>query len=225
MTAIIIIIAAIFGAVLSVYLKQLSHRHSDEAHNHYDPFNPQTTILHSIEPNSPDVKTLYEVFSWGREAMAEYLYYGEIDHLAVNEDGTGDLSKAAFHAEVSVSFEQDVIDAETQNLKNYRRHGFKSPRFSIENERGRDVSQTTNTQDYESLIDLSDQHYSQFRVVGFAQNICFRYTRIEPNRVISIVVVANEAFATIEWMYQHFNDLVERYRILPMQEFSGAIRE
>ncbi len=35
--------------------------------------------IHSVPPESLDVRMLYEVFGWGREAMAEYLYHGEIN--------------------------------------------------------------------------------------------------------------------------------------------------
>lgn len=243
MTAIVIIFAAILGAVMSVYLRKLSagraeeldqYSEDHETQNYYDPSNPQTTIIHQVPPESSDVKKLYEVFSWGREAMAEYLYYGEIDSSAVKEDGTGDLSKAEFHAEVSVSFEEDAINAEAANLRNYRRNGFKSPRFSIDNELGdesfcdltpADISSGSNTADYENLIAISDQDYSQFLVVGPAHNICFRYTRVEPDRITSISVVAKGEFATMDWLYEHFNDLVERYQTLPKQRFEGAIRE
>jgi|GEM_PF-5835238 len=30
---------------------------------------PNTTVIHEISPTSKEVKNLYEVFSWGREAM------------------------------------------------------------------------------------------------------------------------------------------------------------
>ena len=32
--------------------------------------------IYSVPPESLGVRTLYEVFGWGREAMAEYLYHG-----------------------------------------------------------------------------------------------------------------------------------------------------
>ncbi|PWQ92542.1 hypothetical protein [Leucothrix pacifica] len=240
MTALVIIFAAIVGAVLSVYLRRLNSNNVDEIphdagdeNHHYDPSNPQTTILHEISPDSADVKTLYEVFSWGREASAEYLYYGEIDSSAVKQDGTGDLTKAAFHAEVSVSFEEDAISVETANLKDYRHHGFKSPRFSIDNEIGdnfpnltpAELIPTSTTDEYRNLISISDKDYSHFMIVGVFQMVYFRYVRIDDSRITTISVIAGDEFATMEWLFQHFNDLVERYQDLPMQRFSGAIRE
>lgn len=243
MTALVIIFAAIAGAVISVYLRQLSANKSeaagDDALNSestpfYDPLNPQTTILLEIEPDSSAVKPMQEVFSWGREAMAEYFYYGEIDSSAVKDDETGDLTNASFYAEVTVSFEEDAISVETTKLRHYRHHGFKTARFSIDKEMGydnfaslkpADISPSDNTDDYENLITISDQDYSQFMVVGFAHNVCFHYVRIEAGRVTNISIVASDEFATMEWLFGRFNDLVARYKDLPMQKFTGAIRQ
>lgn len=76
--------------------------------------------LFSVSANSLAVKTLYEVFSWGREATAEYLYHGEIDVKAVKTDGTGNLAVAEYYASVEVSFEPDVIN--NQSLKAHARN-------------------------------------------------------------------------------------------------------
>ena len=243
MTALVIIFAAIAGAVISVYLRRLSANNSKSVHSDgvdeglttlLDPLNPQTTILHEIDPDSSEVKKLYDVFSWGREASAEYLYYGEIDSNAVKEDGTGDLTKAAFHAEVSVSFEEDAISVETANLKDYRHHGFKSPRFSIENEINGDAFPDLTPADlcpesindeYRNLISISDKDYSHFMIVGITQTVYFRYVNIDAGRVMTISVAANDQFATMAWLFEHFNGLVKRYQELPMQKFTGAIRE
>ena len=243
MTALVIIFAAIAGAIISVYLRRLSTGNSDSIQSDgadegiaalYDPRNPQTTILHEIAPDSSDVKKLYDVFSWGREASAEYLYYGEIDSNAVKEDGTGDLTKAAFHAEVSVSFEEDAINVEKASLKDYRHHGFKSPRFSIDNEINgdsfpdltpADLCPESINNEYRNLISISDKDYSHFMIVGVTQTVYFRYISIESGRVTTISVAANDQFATMAWLFEHFNDLVERYQELPMQQFTGAIRE
>lgn len=122
----VICIAAVFGAFIAVLLKRLSEGKNVQALvDDGDPNHPDTTVIYAIEPDSTAVKTLYQVFSWGREAMAEYLYYGEIDSAALQDDGTGNLDGTRFYAEVSVSFEADALKAEQQNLQNYRRAGLK----------------------------------------------------------------------------------------------------
>ncbi|BBM02422.1 hypothetical protein [Microbulbifer sp. GL-2] len=81
----------------------------------------QVVELHSIEPESKNVKTLCEVFSWGREALGEYLYHAEIDSRGVIEDGTGDLNKAEYFASVEVSFETDVFDVAQSTITQSQR--------------------------------------------------------------------------------------------------------
>jgi hypothetical protein len=231
----VICIAAVFGAFIAVLLKRLSEGKNVQAIvDDGDPNHPDTTVIYAIEPDSTAVKTLYQVFSWGREAMAEYLYYGEIDSTALQDDGTGNLDGTRFYAEVSVSFEADALKAEQQNLQNYRRAGVKMPRFSLDTELGyadfsslvpSDFVTSTPRPGYVSLLAISDVDYRVFEINEMAANAAFRYVRIEPERVITIYLQASDQFATVDWMYHHFHELVARYQHLPMHLYTGAIRE
>lgn len=231
----VICIAAVFGAFIAVLLKRLAEGKNAQAIiDDGDPNHPDTTVIHAIEPSSTDVKTLYQVFSWGREAMAEYLYYGEIDSAYLQEDGTGNLDGTRFYAEVSVSFEADALQAEQENLQNYRRAGVKMPRFSLDTELGyadfsnlvpSDFVSSSPRPGYASLLAISDVDYSVFEINEMAGNASFRYVRIEPERVTTIYLQAGEQFATVDWMYNHFHELVEKYQSLPMHTYTGATRE
>lgn len=229
----VICIAAVFGAFIAVLLKRLAEG-KQEQEVIGDPNHPQTTVIHAIEPKATTVKTLYEVFSWGREASAEYLYYGEIDSDALQEDGTGNLSGARFYAEVSVSFEADALQAERENLQNYRRAGVKMPRFSLDNEMGyedfsslvpADFVDNSPRSGYASLLSISDTDYSLFQINELAGNASFSSIRIEAERVTTIHLQASEQFATVDWMYHHFLELMDKYQQLPMHRYTGAIRE
>jgi len=76
----------------------------------------EPVVILNLKPQDTNVKTLYDVFSWGRDALAEYFYYAEIEKSALKPDGTGDLSKSEYFAEVTVSFESDVISAAKSDL-------------------------------------------------------------------------------------------------------------
>ena len=235
MTLLVICFAAILGAVMSVFLRRLNTAQQESApYQLSDPEQPDIAVIHETSPDNPTTKILPEVFSWGRESLAEYFYYAEIDQHALQNDQTGDLTQSQYFAEVTVSFESDAINAEITNLHNYRRNGFRTPRFSLENELGYDTFSTltpseiaipAHTDHYHNLLSISDTDYSLFEINGHSHSVSFTYIKIEASRVISIHLMARERFVSMQWLHQRFQALKETYHELPMQIFTGAPRE
>jgi hypothetical protein len=124
----------------------------------------ETKIIHSIEPDSKSVKTLYEVFSWGQEATGEYLFFGEINKDSVKDDGTGDLSKFKIRASVDVSFETDVFDVAKDQIERSKYYNL-APLFeTLVNESPVSVIDNFGNVDAELLIERGENFCSLFFV-------------------------------------------------------------
>lgn len=184
----------------------------------------QIIELYSVEPDSKDVKTLYEVFSWGREALGEYLYHGEIDSRGVKEDGTGNLNEAEYYASVEVSFETDVLDV----AKNAIAHSPLLPTIpSIDA-----IGQTTpnelfqnNLGSEEFFIHGGSNHCFIMRAVSWSKLVVFVKLVVEDNRTTEIRVVGKGTEIKISDLYKTAKRLIDRYKSIPANQFSGAIRE
>ncbi len=182
------------------------------------------SVLHAIPPGSRDVKVLYDVFSWGREALAEYLYFGEIDAKAVKDDGTGDLSRADYHASVEVSFEEDTLDVARDDLASCSSFAGPPAIDALRNTTPETFFEGIDS-DYTYRIGCHDNACSLMVVVHWTRSVIFRTWSIMEDRVTEITVTGKGNQITIGEMYKRFSELNEKYRSIPYRKFTGAIRE
>jgi hypothetical protein len=186
----------------------------------------EIVVLYEVPPNSEQVRTLYNVFSWGREARGEYLYYGEIDKKAVKTDGTGDLALAEYSASVEVSFEEDFLAYTKSEIKDL------APQLPIAPSplelvmlSPREFSKSDKWKG-RWVIERSDRHaiflYNDDPSAGV---VMLRLYSIIDNRVTEISVSARGSGITVSEMWNRFSGLLSRYNEIPMRRFTGAIRE
>ena len=180
--------------------------------------------LHSVPPESIDVKTLYEVFSWGREALGEYIYFAEVDRDGLKEDKTGDLTKAAYYADVEVSFEGDTLSV-TKDTIFRSSHYLKLPSIdSIGLATPHELFQKPFGGE-EFLINSGADHCFIMRAVSWSKTVVFIKLLIEGDRTTTIQVASEGNKLKIKDMYERAEQLIETYSSIPMNRFSGAIRE
>lgn len=192
----------------------------------------EPVVILNLEPQDTKVKTLYEVFSWGREALAEYFYYAEIEKSALKPDGTGDLSKSAYFAEVTVSFESDVMDVAKSDLHTISLSELDA--FSLDQKIGGitmgnanplQVISLLNSPEYFSAISIEKNGFQTFNTNGFSKSVYFRSIKVEQDRVTEIKVWSKSNETNIGWLHSRFINLVNSYKNIPMNRFLGAIRE
>lgn len=194
---------------------------------------PETTVLFRADRNSLEVRTLYNVFSWGREALGEYLFYGEIDSRAVKTDNTGDLSKAGFHAEVSVNFESDVLSTAHAECGHYLENAARYGKFSLFSSIGGRQLADMNPEeicacissDSALIVSATANGYRTFNANPRLGIVQFTSTRIDSERVTTIRVAAKDHSYVAGWLWSRFITLCQEYADLPMARFHGAIRE
>ncbi len=186
----------------------------------------EIVVLYEVPPDSEQVRTLYEVFSWGREAMGEYLFYGEIDKKAVKADGTGDLTLADYSASVEVSFEEDFLAYAKSEIEEL------APQLPIVPGPPERVMLTPSEISSSSMwkglwvIERSDrQAIFLYNDDQFSDAVILRLYSILDNRVTEISVSAHGGGITVSEMWHRFSKLLSRYNEIPMRHFAGAIRE
>lgn len=186
----------------------------------------KVVVLQDVPPESTTAKTLYEVFGWGREAQGEYLYYGAIDDRALMPDGTGDLTKAAYHASVEVSFEAENVDDASYYLEIY---GDGKSLFKLDSLTGLSAAQVSERLGHEQedglMFAIDNDSYAMIFVETWRPTATLRYTRLAGERVTEINVTGHGDEVPFDWMLRRFDELVEHYRDIPMNCFSGAIKE
>lgn len=192
-----------------------------------DPAIPfRVVVLHDVPPESTEVKTLYEVFGWGRESRGEYLYYGEIDDRALRDDGTGDLTTAAYHGSVEVSFGEVDVDDAGYYLETY---GDGKSLFSLDSVAGLSATQVCerlgDDQDADLIFAVDDDSFAIIFVETWRPTVTLRHSRLDGERVTEINVTGHGDEVSFEWMLRRFDELVDRYREIPMNRFTGAIEE
>ena len=186
----------------------------------------EIVVLYDVPPNSEQTKILYEVFSWGREATGEYLYYGEIDKEAVKSDGTGDLTLANYSGSVEVSFEEDFLAYAKFEVEDL------APQLPVVPSPPGRVKLTP------SELSKSDMWKGQWLVERSGRHAIFLYNddpytgtvilrlySILDRRVKEISVSARGDDISVSEMWSRFSTLVTRYNEIPMRRFTGAIRE
>ena len=184
----------------------------------------KTKILYSIDTGSRNVKHLYDLISWGREARSEYIFYSEIDEFAVKSDGTGDLTKADFYAEVHVSFEMDTLEAERQKIESSHRYlvspGIESIKDSTPIELLRHNFGADN-------LYISGDSCSCFQMVVNQElgAIHFEFIKILEDRVTKIESCGIGSSVSINKIYTTAAELIKKYSDIPYFRFTGAIRE
>jgi len=180
--------------------------------------------LLSVPPESKEVKTLYEVFSWGREALAEYLFFAEIDSSGLKEDGSGDLLKAKYWADVEVSFESDTLAVAKDTIlcsssyplmPNIESIGIVSPHELFQSQLGAG----------DFLISSGSDYCYIMRAVSWSKTVLFIKVSVENDRTTTIQVASTGSKIKLKYMHERANELIELYKSIPMHLFSGAIRE
>ena len=184
----------------------------------------QAVELHSIEPESKNVKTLYEIFSWGREALGEYLYHAEIDSKGVKEDGTGDLNKAEYNASVEVSFETDVLDV-AKNIITQSRRLQTMPSIDVIGKINPSELFQNNLGAEEFFINGGSNHCFILRAVSCSKTVVFVRYSVEDGRTTEIQVTGKGTEIKLSELYDTAIKLIEKYKQIPVNKFSGAIRE
>ena len=181
-------------------------------------------LLHSINADSRDAKTLYDLIGWGREAKSEYIFHSEIDEAALRTDGTGDLLKSEFYAEVHVSFEQDVFEVEKNKIENSHRY-FVCP--NIERLKGSTPNELLRHNFGSEYLYISGDSNSCFLMVvnqGFSA-VHFVFIKIFKDRVTKIESYGRGKTVTIDEIYTSATELMAKYKEIPYFRFTGAIRE
>ncbi len=192
----------------------------------------EAAVVHSIEPDSKEVRILEDVFSWGREAIGEYFYFAEIESSALKSDGTGDLSKADYFAEVTVSFESDVLKvakADLQTLLSGEYDSFDS-NFKVGGVALGDMSPVQlhtflKAPEYVSVISTGNDEFKTFNADGFFNTVFFRAILIEHDRVREIKVWSKSKHTDVNWLYAKFTTLVSKYQSIPINRFTGSKRQ
>lgn len=223
---ILVITGLLLAACVNSYMKSKKTEASDKSTD------LDIVVIHEISPTEKNVKTLDQVFSWGREAMGEYFYYGETEQSAIKSDGTGDLSKAEYFAEVTVSFEPDVTNVAKSEARTFTSSSY--ARFDIAAQVGESklgdlnpnqLSSRLKTPDYVSVISAENNRFQTFHSDGFFKTVYFRDVSIEQNRVREIKVWSKSENTNIAWLHSRFIDLVGKYETIPMNEYTGAVRQ
>ncbi|MDR7192421.1 hypothetical protein [Luteimonas terrae] len=183
-----------------------------------------TTIL-SVPPESLDVRTLYEVFGWGREAMAEYLYHGEINAEALRPDGTGDLSIAEYAASVEVSFEPDVIGVNRQRIDGASTLDHSLSLVELGDLTAQEASQLFGQPHGDVLLE-SDENSLYTLWADAASGVCvISAIQTCAERSQEVRVFGAGCGVTLGTLLARAETLRQRYRDIPMHRFSGAVRE
>jgi hypothetical protein len=185
----------------------------------------ETVVLHSIEPESKEVKTLYDVFSWGQEATAEYLFFGEIDKQSLKPDGTGDVSQCQIRASVDVSFESDVLEVAKNQIQMSTQNSLAPDLESLSGESPDSIIQIFNDNDMDLLIDSGNDFCSLLCINTHGRNVWLKYVAILEDRVTNILVMGAGHEKSAEWLVAKYLLLVSKYKDIPYSKFSGAIRE
>ena len=181
--------------------------------------------LFSVPANSLAVKTLYEVFSWGREATAEYLYHGEIDINAVKTDGTGDLTIADYYASVEVSFESDVIDVNNTSIIESACWEHAPPFETIENLTPAEMVKLHASARTPLLIESNNTSCFSLGILNFNNACILSRIMVNDGRDKEIRVFGKGSRISIGAMLTRANWLSEYYKNIPLHKFTGAIRE
>lgn len=185
----------------------------------------QIATLHSVPPESLDVRTLYEVFGWGREAMAEYLYHGEINAEAIRPDGTGDLSVADYAASVEVSFEPDVIEVNRQKIDDA---STLDPSTSLEGLGGLTVQEASKLFEQthcDVLIGSGKNSLYSLRADAMSGSCILSAIEACAERSQEVRVFGAGSRVTLDTLLARAEALQLRYGSIPMNRFSGAVRE
>jgi len=176
-------------------------------------------------PASKDVKYLYDVFSWGREALAEYIFHGEIDSRAMKEDGTGDLAQADYSASVEVSFEIDTLDVARSTISSSKLMPL-FPSLEVFSDKTPEAFfDTVNAPDGSYLVDCDGTHCFIAIVVNFSKTVVFKNVSVDDHRTKEITVVGKGSEIELGEMYNKAASLAETYSDIPYNLFTGAIRE
>lgn len=206
---------------------ELAHRESDDSSLPM----PETVVIHCIDPTDTQVRTMYEVFSWGIESFGEYLFYGEINSEAVKPDGTGDLTLATYWAQVSVSFETDTLSVATVTINHMLAQHEKWNKFGVDSQiNGSPVSEMTPKEitllipnGGEFPIDVDNTSQRQFMIFG--DKVRFSKMIVDGARTTEIIVIASGSAMTIKTLWVRFVGLCNIYSAIPMVRFTGAVRE
>jgi hypothetical protein len=181
--------------------------------------------LFSVPANSLSVKTLYEVFSWGREATAEYLYHGEIDVNAVKTDGTGDLAVAEYYASVEVSFEPDVIDANKKSIIKSTYWERIPSLDTIEHLTPAELAKLYTNAKAPLLIESSNTSCFSLSFISFNGACVLSRIMINDERNTEIRVFGKGSRISLVEMLERAKWLGEHYQNIPQNRFTGAFRE
>jgi hypothetical protein len=181
--------------------------------------------LFSVPANSLAVKTLYEVFSWGREATAEYLYHGEIDINAVKADGTGDLTIAEYYASVEVSFESDVIDVNNTSIIESANWEPAPPFDTIESLTPAEMVKLHGSARSPLLIESSSTSCFSLSILNFNNACILSRIKVDEGRNKEVRVFGKGSSISLGAMLARANWLSDHYKNIPQNKFTGAIRE
>ncbi len=184
----------------------------------------ETIEVHSVPPESQDVKTLYEVFSWGREALGEYIYFAEVDRAGLREDRTGDLTKASYYADVEVSFEDDTLNVAKDTILRSSYYPKLPSIDAIGAITPQELFEGT-LREEEFLINNGADHCFIMRTVSSSNFVLFIKLSLEGDRTTTIQVANKGNNLKIKDIYERAVQLMELYESIPMNRFSGAIRE
>lgn len=185
----------------------------------------QIATVYSVPPESLDVRTLYEVFGWGRKAMAEYLYHGEINAEAIRPDGTGDLSVADYAASVEVSFEPDVIEVNRQKIDDA---STLDPSPSLEGLGGLTVQEASKLFEQthcDVLIGSGKNSLYSLRADAMSGSCILSAIETCTERSQEVRVFGAGSRVTLDTLLARAEALQLRYGSIPMNRFSGAVRE
>ncbi|KZN40036.1 hypothetical protein N483_17775 [Pseudoalteromonas luteoviolacea NCIMB 1944] len=183
------------------------------------------TELFSIEPGSVDVVKIDKVFI--TDPQAEYIYHAEIDTNAVNRDGIGELYKARYFAQVSVSFEDDFREVALHRLEYNQENEFYAEDESVLKSfyplsPSALIEQAASSGPW--LLYVDDDWFIELHINLDVNNVYFIYTEINGERCTSIKVWAEGDFLTIGDMHSKLNQLIRKYEDMPYQHFKGAVR-
>ncbi len=184
----------------------------------------QIVELLSVDPESKEVKVLYDVFSWGREALGEYIYFAEIDSKGYKDDGTGDLTKAEYHASVEVCFEDDVLEVAQNNIAKASALPIQPSINAIGNISPHELFQHHLGAE-EFYIDSGSNHCFSMRLISSFQTVSFIKAETLENRTTTIRVSGKGTDISIGQMYETATRLINRYKAIPYNQFSGATRD
>jgi len=193
---------------------------------------PELLVLINLTANSTDVELAENLYT-AREPSAEYFFYAASDTNSLFEyEGKSliDMNAVGVNFEVNVTYEaaiKDIVLSDIDFFKSNTGDDWNMIEPIVESKTADEVMQLFKAPDgFRIPAEVGEDYLSYVEFFSFPaiskKGFFFHYRKIVDSQVLTITGYCADPEITVGDVHQHWVGLVDQYKDVPLQQFTGA---